>query len=114
MATAVAALAANALSRRSSSSIEARLVAEVVEGGEHADGAAAERERHEQRGVGLEAEQPLRAVQRRARVGEPLGALRPQHLARDGALDRHPLAVDARGQLAGAGREHELVRPARA
>ena len=89
--------------------VEAGLVAEVVEGGEHADGAAAERERDQQRGVGLEAEQPQRAVQRRAGVGEPLGALRAQHPARDRPLDRHPLVVDAGGQLAGAGREHELV-----
>ena len=94
--------------------VEAGLVAEVVEGGEHADGAAAERERDQQRGVGLEAEQPQRAVQRRAGVGEPLGALGAQHLARDGALDRHPLVVDARGQLARRRPRTRARRPARA
>ena len=82
--------------------VEAGFVAEVVEGGEHADGAAVKRERNEQRGVGLEAEQLLRHVQRRAGVGEPLGALRSQHLAGDGAFDRHLLAVGARGERAGA------------
>ena len=89
--------------------IEARIVAEMVKGGEDADRAAAERERHQQRGVGLEAEQLLRDVQRRARVRQPLGALRPQHLPRDRALDRHVLAVGARRELAGAGRVHELL-----
>ena len=109
VATAVAALAAKAPRRRSSSSSKPAEVAEVVEGGEHADRAAAERERHQQRGVRLEAEQPQRAVQRGAGVGEPLGALRAQHLPRDGALDRHVLVVHAGRELAGPGREHELV-----
>ena len=89
--------------------VEAGFVTEVVEGDEHADGAAAERERNEQRGVGLEAEQLLRDVKRRARVHEPLGALRAQHLARHRALDRHPLSVGARREVAGAGGEHQVV-----
>ena len=103
----LAALAANAPTALVLA-VEAGFVAEMVEGGEHADGAAAKHERHQQRGVGLEAEQLLRDVQRRAGVGEPLGALDAAP-ARDGALDRHLLAVGARGQRAGAGRGHEVL-----
>ena len=94
--------------------IEAGFVAEMVEGGEYADGAAAEGERHQERGVGLEAEQLLRDVQRRARVHEPLGALRPQHLSRDRALDRHLLAVGARAAARRRRPRTQAARPPRA
>ena len=89
---------------------EAGLVAEVVEGGEHAHGTAAERERDQQRGVRLEGQQPQGAVQRGPGVGDPLGALRAQHAARDRPLDRHPLVVDAG---AGARRPRPRTRAGR-
>ena len=95
VATAVAALAANACSRRSSSASKARGAAAPVEGDEHAERAAAEDERHQQRGARLQA----RARPRRraaASSGAPCSS-------------REPPSRGRRRDLAGGRGDHQPV-----
>ena len=89
--------------------VELAVLAEPVVGGEHADRAAAERERHEQRAVGLEAEQLQRAWSSAWAFSIRSARRERKTRPRDGALDRHALTVDGAAQLAGAGGDHQFV-----
>jgi hypothetical protein len=98
VATAFAALEANASIRRSSSPPKAGPSCKAVERRQHPDRATAQQERHQQRrpSIDLLLEHERRAL---TEVRQPLGPAQPHDAAHEGPVERHPATDDRAVEL---------------
>ena len=108
VASAVAALPANARIRRSSSRAERRGRIEAIERHQQADTAAVEHERHEHGRLHAGGELAEPETHTARQIPEPFRVTGPENFRERGALDGEPAADDVR-TLAGRRGHHKLV-----